>query len=117
MNDCASESFSSQETSCNPEPCHGVLVNRVSEYVPADNGSSTDQISGINSLSTNCYSCSSFSPKAYKSLPLSAASAANAVWEFTESDFCVTTALAMTLSSHFRMASFVAMIFFLCNDT
>ena len=64
MNDCASESFSSQETSCNPEPCHGVLVNRVSEYVPADNGSSTDQISGINSLSTNCYSCSSFSPKA-----------------------------------------------------
>ena len=59
----------------------------MSEYVPADNGSSTDQISGINSLSTNCHFCSSFSPKAYKSLPLSAASAANAVWEFTESDF------------------------------
>ena len=90
MNDCASESFSSQETSCNPEPCHGVLVNCVSGYVPADNGSSTDQKSDINSLSTlstNCYSCSSFSPKAYKSLPLSAASAANAVWKFTESDF------------------------------
>ena len=86
MNDCVSESFSSQETSCNPEPCHGVLVNRVSEYVPADNGSSTDNpcpVSDINSLSTNCYSCSSFSPTAYKSLPLSAASAATAVWEFT----------------------------------
>ena len=81
MNDCASESFSSQETTCNP------VVNRVSEYVPADNGSSTDQISGINSLSTNYHFCSSFSPKAYKSLPLSAASAANAVWQFTESDF------------------------------